>query len=117
MNSKGKLGEIEAFKYLKRKRYNLITSNFSSRFGEIDLIVQNKKYICFVEVKERDCASSALPKEFVDENKQRKIIKTAQYYLMLYPTKKQPRFDVVEIYTDNNTIKSIKHLENAFQLY
>ena len=35
-------------------------------------------------------------------------------YLMQNKTDLQPRFDVIEIYTDNNKIKSIKHLENAF---
>ena len=45
-----------------------------------------------------------------------KIIASAKMYLMQNKTDLQPRFDVIEIYTDNNKIKSIKHLENAFQL-
>ena len=116
MNNKGKLWEIEAANYLRRKKYKLIDANFTTRFGEIDLIVVNKKYICFVEVKQRDVNSIALPREFVDKSKQNKIITTATQYLALNPTKLQPRFDVIEIYTQNNKIKSIKHLENAFDL-
>ena len=116
MNNNGKLWEIEAFKYLKKKRYKLIESNFTTRFGEIDLIVSDKKYICFVEVKQRDISSIATPKEFVDASKQQKIIASAQIYLSKNQTDLQPRFDVIEIYTDNNRIKSIKHLENAFDL-
>lgn len=114
MNNKGKLWEIEAAKFLRKKKYKLLASNFSSRFGEIDLIVQNKKYICFVEVKQRDESSIALPREFVDAYKQKRIIKTAEYYLAYNHTDLQPRFDVVEIYTKDNKIKLIKHLENAF---
>lgn len=114
MNSSGKIWEIEAAKYLRKKKYKLIDFNFTSRFGEIDLIVKNKKYICFVEVKQRDESSIALPREFVDEIKQRKIMKTVEYYLAYHQTDLQPRFDVVEIYTKNNKIKLIKHLENAY---
>lgn len=116
MNNKGKLWEIEAANFLRRNKYKLIAANYTSRFGEIDLIVCNKKYICFVEVKQRDFSSIAMPREFVDYNKQNKIIATAKQYLANNTTKLQPRFDVVEIYTENNTIKSIKHLENAFDL-
>lgn len=114
MNNKGKLWEIEAANYLRKKKYKLLSANYHSRFGEIDLIVCNKRYLCFVEVKQRDINSIALPREFVTESKQRKIITTAQIYLSHNPTKLQPRFDVIEIYTKDNKIISIKHLENAF---
>ena len=116
MNNKGKLWEIEAANYLRKKKYKLLESNYTTRFGEIDLIVYNKKYLCFVEVKQRNSASIAKAREFVDFNKQRKIILSAQLYLSLNKTDLQPRFDVIEIYTDNNKIISIKHLENAFDL-
>lgn len=114
MNNKGKLWEIEAANFLRKKRYKLICANYKSRFGEIDLIVKNKKYICFVEVKQRDAGSIASPREFVDYSKQKKIRSTAMLYLSSNSTDLQPRFDVIEIYTEDNKINSIKHLENAF---
>lgn len=114
MNNKGKLWEIEAANYLRKKKYRLLESNYTTRFGEIDLIVKNKKYICFVEVKQRDVRSIASPREFVDASKQRKIKSTAMLYLSSNRVDLQPRFDVIEIYTADNQINSIKHLENAF---
>lgn len=117
MNSKGKLWEIVACNYLRKKKYKLLAANYATRFGEIDLIVENKKYICFVEVKQRDENSIASPREFVDRIKQTKIIKSAMIYLSSNKTEKQPRFDVVEIYTKDDKIKSLKHLENAFDIY
>ncbi len=114
MNNKGKLWEIEAANYLRKKRYKLLYANYYTRFGEIDLIMCNKKYICFVEVKQRDVKSPALPREYVDSIKQKKIMTAASIYLASNSTSLQPRFDVVEIYTEDNKIKSIKHLENAF---
>lgn len=117
MNSLGKLAEIKACEYLKKKKYKLLDVNYTSRFGEIDLIMQKKNFICFIEVKMRNEKSIASPAEFVDYNKQKKIITTAQIYLANNNINLQPRFDVVEVYTENNNIKSIKHLENAFELY
>lgn len=117
MNSSGKIAEMFACEYLEKKRYKLVDVNYSTRFGEIDLIMKNRKYLCFIEVKMRNERSIAQPREFVDYNKQKKIISTAEVYLANNPTKLQPRFDVVEVFCENNLIKSIKHLENAFELY
>ena len=117
MNSLGKLAELKACDYLRRKRYKLVDVNYSSRFGEIDLIMKKGRYLCFIEVKMRNFASIATPAEFVDGEKQEKMAKTAALYLQKNPTKLQPRFDVIEVITENSEIKSIKHLENAFQLY
>jgi putative endonuclease len=114
MNEKGKLWEIEAANFLRKKRYKLLCANYQTRFGEIDLIVKNRKYICFVEVKQRDVNSIAEPREFVDYSKQQKIKTSALLYLSSNEVKLQPRFDVIEIYTEDNQINSIKHLENAF---
>lgn len=116
MNNKGKIWEIEAANFLRKKRYKLVESNYTTRFGEIDLIVRNKKYICFVEVKQRDVHSLATPAEFVTYRKQQRIITSAQLYLSQNKVDLQPRFDIIEIYTENNKINSIKHLENAFEL-
>lgn len=117
MNSLGKLAELKACEYLKKKRYKLIDVNYSTRFGEIDLIMTKGKFICFIEVKMRNQNSIAQPAEFVDYRKQRKIIATAEIYIANNNINLQPRFDIVEVYSENNIIKSIKHLENAFELY
>lgn len=117
MNSLGKLAELKACEYLKKKKYKLIDVNYSTRFGEIDLIMTKGKFICFIEVKMRNQNSIAQPAEFVDYRKQRKIIATAEIYIANNNINLQPRFDIVEVYSENNIIKSIKHLENAFELY
>lgn len=116
MNNLGRLAEMKAANYMRKKGYTLLNHSYKSRFGEIDLIMMDKKNIVFVEVKARNENSIAMPREFVDENKQRKIATTASIYLSQNNIKEQPRFDVIEIYMDKNEIKSIKHLENAFSL-
>lgn len=108
-------GEEKAARYLKKQGYKIIAKNFQTRFGEIDIIAEDKKYIVFVEVKARGEKSIAEPKEFVDLRKQRKIITTAEIYLAENPTEKQPRFDVVEVKKENGKTV-INHIENAFEV-
>lgn len=48
MNSLGKLAEMSACEYLQKKKYHLVDVNYTSRFGEIDLIMSKGKYICFI---------------------------------------------------------------------
>ena len=113
----GAWGESLAAEYLAKKHYKIVAANFSCRFGEIDLIAENKHFLIFVEVKLRKSASFAQAKEFVDFYKQGRIRTTAELYLSEHPTKLQPRFDVIEIYAPEGmqTKKPvIHHLEDAF---
>lgn len=114
----GRWGESLAAAYLREKKYRLLAASFRCRFGEIDLIAENREYLVFVEVKLRKNADFGEAREFVDRRKQDRIRKTAEYYLCCHPeTEKQPRFDVIEVYAPNGikTIKpKINHLEDAF---
>jgi putative endonuclease len=117
VNSKstGDSGEDAAVQFLIGKNFEIIKRNFHSRYGEIDIIVENAEYIIFVEVKSRKFDSLLKGLERVGVSKQKKIIKTACVFLKQNPTKKQPRFDVICINFDPK-IKKIKleHIENAF---
>ena len=114
---KGRWGEDAAAGYLRDRGFAILASNWSSRFGEIDLIAEDGTYLCFVEVKLRKSAAYGSAAEFVDRRKQDKLRKTAMLYLSGHPTELQPRFDVIEIYAPQgeHTVKpEIIHLENAF---
>ena len=117
-NLLGPWGEATAAEYLRKKRYELVAAGYRSRFGEIDLIVKDRKYLIFVEVKLRKSSDFAKAREFVDRKKQDKIRVTASMYLSQNPTTLQPRFDVIEIYAPEGmeTRKpEIYHMEDAFQ--
>ena len=117
-NIVGAWGEALAAEYLRKKKYNLLANGYRCRFGEIELIVSNKKYLVFVEVKLRKSDRFASAMDFVDFHKQNRIRTTAEVYLSQYPTDLQPRFDVIEIYAPDGlqTKKPIiNHLEDAFQ--
>lgn len=117
-NLVGAWGESLAAEYLLKKKYSIIAAGYRCRYGEIDLIVTNKKYLVFVEVKLRKTDKFAGAKEFVDFHKQNRLRTTAELYLSQYPTDLQPRFDVIEIYAPEGTETKkpvIHHLEDAFQ--
>ena len=117
-NLSGAWGEALAAKYLQKKRYKIVATNYRCRFGEIDLIAEKQNNLVFVEVKLRKSDSFAAGREFVDLRKQNRIRTTASMYLSEFPTERQPRFDVIEIYAPdgvNTRQPEINHLEDAFQ--
>lgn len=115
---KGHWGEQQAADYLKRKKYRIVGLNFSSRFGEIDIIAEKREYIVFLEVKLRKDTHFAAAREFVTKTKQKKIIQTAALWLSRNNCEKQARFDVIEVYAPNgigSSVLRINHIENAFE--
>lgn len=117
-NLLGAWGEAQAAEYLRKKRYELVAAGYRCRFGEIDLIVKNRKYLVFVEVKLRKSGEFARAMEYVDRHKQDRLRITASMYLSQNPTELQPRFDVIEIYAPEGMETRrprVYHLEDAFQ--
>ena len=113
----GAWGEQLAGEYLRRKGYSLLAHSYRSRFGEIDLIVSDDRFLVFVEVKLRKNDKFARAVEYVDYRKQEKLRITAETYLSEHPTELQPRFDVIEIYAprgmETRDVK-ITHWEDGF---
>ena len=117
-NLLGGWGEALAAEYLRKKRYEIVARGWRCKFGEIDLIVKNRKYLAFVEVKLRKSDRFAAAMEYVDRRKQDRLRMTASLYLSRNETKLQPRFDVIEIYAPDGMDTpnpEIIHLEDAFQ--
>lgn len=108
--------ELKAQKFLENKGLVLLENNYSCRWGEIDLIMRDKNYLVFVEVRARKSATYGDAASSITRSKQQKIIKTAQYYLMTnqlhdkYPV----RFDVISVQSSQSAIEWIP---NAFVLH
>ena len=116
-NLLGPWGEEKAAEFLRRKGYALVTSNYRCKFGEIDLIVKNRRYLVFVEVKLRKSDAFGEAREFVDARKQERIRATAALWLETHETALQPRFDVVEVYAPDGMhtkAPEIRLIEDAF---
>lgn len=117
-NITGAWGESVAADYLRKKHFQLICAGYRCRYGEIDLIVKDKHYLVFAEVKLRKSDNFAKAYEFVDYRKQNRLRTTASVYLAENPTQLQPRFDVIEVYAPQGTATvhpAINHIEGAFE--
>lgn len=111
----GKLGEDEACKYLENNNYSIISRNYFTMNGEIDIIAksENNEYI-FVEVKTRISQKYGTAASAVNYTKQKHIINTAKYYIYKNFLQNQNiRFDVIEVYINKRNIL-VNHIKNAF---
>ncbi|HRY28977.1 MAG TPA: YraN family protein [Elusimicrobiota bacterium] len=108
---KGHAAETQAKSYLESKGYVFLAANYRTRYGEVDLVMQEGDALVFVEVKSRKTRAFGAPEEFVTAPKQGKIVKAALEYVKEHRRVKSPlRFDVVAI--ENGRVL---HYENAFE--
>jgi putative endonuclease len=112
----GKLGEEEAVRFLKKKRYDIIARNWRNKFGEIDIIALDRDTIVFVEVRTKMSGDFGTPQESVTKMKMRQIAKAASIYICEKRLQGESiRFDFIGVIADKNAGKPIiTHIENAF---
>lgn len=115
----GGIGERVARDYLLSMNYELITMNYSTRFGEIDLIMRdkqsfssNKERLVFVEVKTKKGLDWGSPEEMFTRGKYEKVKRMASVYLK--GREVSCRIDMVAVVLDTeNEPVSVKHYENV----
>lgn len=116
-NKTGVWGEIFAARYLRDNGYDIISSNYVCRFGELDIVAVKDKIMCFVEVKTRNISTKFRPMEAVDEGKQKRLEMAAKSFLAAAKISTESRFDVCEVYLDDNdSLCNINYIKNAFQV-
>jgi len=93
----GKAQELQAARHLQSQGLQLVSRNYRSRFGEIDLIMTDSKTLVFVEVRYRRNNSYGDAIDSVTTSKQKRIRLTAAYYLQSHPRLQHSRcrFDVI----------------------
>ena len=107
----GNQGENLAADFLLKKGYEIIARNYRYKHSEIDLIVQQKNLLVFVEVKTRSSSSFGEPEAFVDAKKVSKIFEGAEQYIHEANWKGNIRFDIVSVKIGANP--EIVHFEDA----
>ena len=120
----GMRGEALAAKYLSSRGYRICEQNYRVRIGELDIIAMKQDVIVFVEVKTRKSLHCGFPAEsvkrcIVKETKtnQKKIIKTAQFFLRQRHLEGCPcRFDVIEVYVRPERTWEVRHIQGAFEV-
>ncbi len=113
----GKMGEEQAVTRLKKEGYRVIARNYRNTFGEIDIIAQDGKYLCFIEVRTRTKDWHGHPFESVSPLKQKKIIRAARGYLSEHGDDDiDARFDVVAVIPDDNGGYTVEVAKDAFDV-
>ena len=107
--------EKTAESFLRSHGLKLLQRNFSSRFGEIDLIMEDDKTVVFVEVKYRKSNQHGSGADAVTFHKQGRISRTAGWYLAMNPHRAEQfcRFDVISI-SPHIKDHGINWIKNAF---
>lgn len=107
---KGRQGEKMARIYLENMGWKTLAQNFKTRWGEIDLVMDEGTRLVFVEVKYKNPLSPGKPEEMITEAKVRQIKMMASVFLEKFPQlaqkRSQWRLDAVCIQ------RGIKHYQN-----
>lgn len=111
----GKKGELIAASYLEKKGYEIIDMNYTTRYGELDLVALERDCVVFVEVKTRKFNTYGLPEDNVTVQKLSKIEKAALVWLQSHPESPDDwRVDVISIIigSDGNA-QDVQHFIQA----
>ena len=114
--ARGEAVERAAENYLQQQGLQSITHNFQRRGGEIDLIMREGATLVFVEVRFRKTDNFGSPVESVTPSKQRKLLQTAQLFLLAQPQWRNApcRFDIVAARPAENDAIQFERIKNAF---
>ncbi len=112
----GKETEALACTYLQAQGLRLLERNFLVPQGEIDLIMEDRQSLIFIEVRFRRNTHFGSGAETVTPSKQRKLLTAAACYLQRNPrqAERPARFDVVSMLMENSHY-SFNWIKNAFQ--
>ncbi|HYA93761.1 MAG TPA: YraN family protein [Thermodesulfobacteriota bacterium] len=112
----GKKGEEKALRFLNKKGYRIIETNYVCKMGEMDLIAKEKDTLVFIEVKTRTSTMFGPPQLAVNSWKQRQLSKVALNFLKEKKLEDvKARFDVVAILLGQKG-EEIELIKNAFDL-
>ena len=107
----GHAAEDIAATFLQQKGLKLVERNFRCAHGEIDLIMRDDNTLVFIEVRMRSNLNFGGAAMSINQAKQKKLTRTAEYYLQRQ-NDTACRFDVILMQSINlNTVEWIK---NAF---
>jgi putative endonuclease len=124
----GAEGERLAARHLEARGCEVIARNFRTRFGELDLVARDERFLVFCEVKTRivhttgeapGAANALGPFASIGSRKQRQVRAIAREWLAqgLLEGARPPeiRFDAIGISFDaRGRLLSLEHLEAAF---
>lgn len=113
--SLGKRGEIVAAESLRQKGYRILERNYRCKIGEIDIVAEKDGRLLFIEIKTRRSDHYGLPQEAVHPIKQKKILRTAEWYLKEHKATDRPvGFEVIAVQWHDDRAPEVRCIPNAF---
>ena len=112
---RGSKAERLAVQMLEIKGYDILATNYRSRYGEIDIIASIENLVVFVEVKERTVGPFGRAEEAVDRDKIQRMLTTADHFVLEHPEWADHiwRIDLVAITRGRaGSILRKRHIEN-----
>jgi putative endonuclease len=109
----GRKGEALALAFYKENKYAILEKNWQNNHLEVDIIAKNEEYIVFCEVKTRSGNALVEPQQAVTIQKQRNIIRAANYYVLKHRITSEVRFDIISILF-NGEEHTLEHIPFAF---
>ena len=112
----GKEAEVLAAAWLKRQGYAITAQNVRTPLGEIDIVAQDGKTMCFVEVRARRSERFGTPEESITSTKLQHMLRAAQWYLQSRRWREETpvRLDVVTVRWSAAGEPRLNHIKNAF---
>ena len=109
----GKTGEKQAAQYLEEKGVIVLTMNYHTPYGEIDIIGKKEEMVIFCEVKTRTSKDFGFPEESITAKKKNALINSSLFYLQENDLLNSPwRIDVIAILKKDHSIQ-YDWIENA----
>jgi len=111
---RGQAAENLALRFLQARGLSLLERNYRWRGGEIDLIMQDRDSVVFVEVRLRRNQRYGGALASIDQGKQKRLIQGAQHYLIRHRLDSAARFDVMALTPDKGGF-IVDWIRDAFQ--
>ncbi len=116
----GRRGEEIAAAYLARLGYVIVTRNWRTRTGELDIVARDGEWLVIVEVRARRGAGSSTapilgrPEDSVTPRKQAQLVALAEAYLFEHPWDGPWRVDVIALeLRGDGSVARLNHLKDA----
>ena len=111
----GSYGERVAAAFVRRHGYRVLTRNFKTERGEIDLVCRDGRVLVFVEVRSRSGDLFGRPSESIDARKEAALDAAARSYLEELKRDDIPwRFDAVEVRLKAGEVPACTLVPNIF---
>ncbi|MEM7173894.1 MAG: YraN family protein [Bacteroidota bacterium] len=110
---KGKQAETIAIQYFNHQGFVKQAQNYRFQKAEIDLIVQKKDLLLFIEIKSRNTTKFGYAETFCKPKQQGLYQIAASQYIQNTAWQGQVRFDIIAIHHHNKKI-DLAHFQDAF---